>query len=329
MDDVTGHDVARQAGVSQPTVSRALRDDPKIAAKTRQRVAEVAERLGYVPSELGRSLSTQATKRIAVVADLDNPLWGMLVEQLHDDLSDSGYSMTLLAEHGDLARFELQLLGGWADGVIITSARLTSTLPDELQRRNIPLVLVNRVTQGLKADAAVADNIEGGRAAAKILVDAGHTRVAALFGPIDTSTGRGREEGFRRGLKEAGLTLPDSSVIHGDFDYRFGQEALPQLLTGRHRASAIFCASDMIAIGALNRAHQLGIEVPADIALVGYDDLDQASWPIFDLTTVRVPFDAMVRSAVQRIMARLSGDESPARVETHPVTPVLRGTHLR
>lgn len=326
---VTSHDVAREVGVSQPTVSRALRDDPKIALSTRQRVAEAATRLGYVPSELGRSLSTQATKRIAVVADLDNPLWAMLVEQLHDDLSDSGYSMTLLAEHGDLPRFERQLLGGWADGVIITSARMSAPLPLELQRRNVPLVLVNRVTRGIKADAAVADNVHGGRAAAQILVDAGHTRVAALFGPVDTSTGRGREKGFRQGLADAGLALPDSRVVHGDFDYRFGREALPQLLKGRHRASAIFCANDIIAIGALNRAHQLGVDVPSDIAIVGFDDLDQASWPIFDLTTIRVPFDALVRSAVQRIMARLSGDTSRPRVEVHPVTPVLRGTHLR
>lgn len=326
---VTSHDVAREAGVSQPTVSRALRDDPKIAERTRQRVVEVAKRLGYAPNELGRSLSTQTTKRIAVVADLDNPLWAMLVEQLHDDLADSGYSMTLLAEHGDLARFERQLLGGWADGVIITSARLTAALPIELRRREVPLVLVNRVTRGGKVDAAVADNVAGGRMAARILADAGHTRVAALLGPIDTSTGRDREKGFRQGLEEAGLTLPRSRVVHGDFDYAFGREALPQLLRGRYRASAIFCANDIIAIGALNRSHQLGVRVPSDVAIVGFDDLDQASWPIFDLTTIRVPFESMVRSAVQRIMARLSGDTSRARVEVHPVTPVLRGTHLR
>lgn len=326
---VTSRDVAREAGVSQPTVSRALRDDPKISVSTRARVAEVAKRLGYVPSELGRSLSTQATKRIAVVADLDNPLWAMLVEQLHDDLSASGYSMTLLAEHGDLPRFERQLLGGWADGVIITSARMSATVPIELARRNVPLVLVNRVARGLKVDAAVADNVQGGRAAAKILIDAGHTRVAALLGPADTSTGRGRERGFRQALAEAGLALPDARVVHGDFDYGFGREALPQLLKGRHRASAIFCANDIIAIGALNRARQLGVDVPSDIAIVGFDDLDQASWPVFDLTTIRVPFGAMVRSAVRRIMARLCGDTSRARVEIHPVTPVLRRTHQR
>lgn len=326
---VTSHDVARAAGVSQPTVSRALRDDPNIADKTKARVAEVARRLGYVPNELGRSLSLQATRRIAVVADLDNPLWPMLIEQLHDGLAESGYSMTLLAEHGDLQQFEQQLLGGWADGVIVTSARMRATLPFELRRRGVPFVLVNRVIKGLKADAAVADNVAGGRAAAQVLVEAGHTRMGALFGPQDTSTGRDREKGFREGLEQAGLTLPDSRVVHGEFDYTFGREALPRLLKGRYPATAIFCANDIIAIGALNTARQLGVSVPSDIALIGFDDLDQASWPVFDLTTIRIPFETLVRAAVARILQRLSGETGPPRVEVHPVTPVLRGTHLR
>lgn len=326
---VTSHDVAKAAGVSQPTVSRALRDDPNIAEATKAHVAAVAKKLGYVTNELGRSLSLQATKRVAVVADLDNPLWPMLIEQLHDGLAQSGYSMTLLAEHGDLQRFELQLLGGWADAVILTSARVGSALPVELRRRGVPFVLVNRTIKGLRADAAVADNVGGGRAAAHVLAEAGHTRVAALFGPQDTSTGRDREKGFRAGLDEAGLTLPVSRVVHGEFDYAFGRQALPLLLKGRHRATAIFCANDIIAIGALNTARQLGLSVPSDIAFVGFDDLEQASWPAFDLTTIRIPFETLVRAAVTRVLARLAGDTSPPRVEVHPVVPVLRGTHLR
>lgn len=325
---VTSHDVARAAGVSQPTVSRALRNDPNITEKTKDRVAAAAQRLGYVTSELGRSLSVQATRRVAVVADLDNPLWPMLIEQLHDALAKHGYSMTLLAEHGDLQRFEQQLLGGWADAVIITSARTHASLPVELHRRNVPFVLVNRTIRGLEVDAAVADNVAGGRAAAQVLVEAGHTRVGALFGPQDTNTGRDREKGFREGLRNAGLTLPDSRVMHGEFDYTFGRNALPHLLQGRYRATAIFCANDIIAIGALQTAYELGIDVPSDMALVGFDDIDQASWPVFNLTTIRVPFEALVQSAVDRILSRLAGDTSAPRTDVHPVTPVLRGTHL-
>jgi len=324
----TSHDVARAAGVSQPTVSRALRNDSTVAVGTRKRIAEVARELGYSVNELGRSLSTRATRRIALIADLDNPLWPMLVEQIHDELTDHGYSMTLLAERGDPVGMEANLLGGWADGVIITSAHMDARLPHELQRRGVPFVLVNRTVQGLAADAAIADNVAGGKAAARLLLTAGHTRVGALFGPQDASTGREREQGFREGLAEGGVSLPPSRVRHGPFDYSHGRASLPLLLKGRYRATALFCANDIIAIGAINTAHELGVRVPEDIALVGFDDLDQASWPVFDLTTIKVPFDAMLRSAVSLLMEQLRGRGGERRAHVHTITPVLRSTHL-
>ncbi len=323
----TSHDVATAAGVSQPTVSRALRDDPTISAKTKTRVAEAAHSLGYVLNERGRNLSTRATQRIALVTDLDNPLWPMLVEQIHDELSTRGYTMTLLAERGDPADMQTNLLGGWADGVIITSARLPARLPTELHQRGVPFVLVNRTIDGFLADSAVADNTAGGRAAAQLLLAAGHTRLGALFGPTDTSTSRDRERGFRDALADAGVVLSPAHVRHGPFDYSLGRASLPSLLGGRDQPTAVFCANDIIAIGALNTAHELGVRVPEDIALVGFDDLEQASWPVFDLTTIKVPFDAMLRSAVTSLLDRLSGHEGDARQLVHPITRVLRGTH--
>ncbi|KAB8164514.1 LacI family DNA-binding transcriptional regulator [Streptomyces sp. 3MP-14] len=324
---VTSHDVARSAGVSQATVSRALRSDPSISAKTREKVLEAARVLGYVPNELGRSLSTRATRRIALVADLDNPLWPMLVGQIHDELAERGYSLTLLAERGDPVGMETQLLSGWADGVIITSANLHARLPKELAQRRVPFVLVNRTIDDPSADAAVADNAAGGRAAAQLLLEAGHTRLGALFGPTDTSTGQDRERGFREALAEAGVSLPKSRVVYGPFDFTHGRESLPALLRGRYRPTAVFCANDIIAIGAINTAHELGLRVPEDIALVGFDDLDQASWPVFNLTTIKAPFDAMLGSAVSMLVERLSGYRGKGRLQVHPIMPVLRGTH--
>ena len=324
---VTSHDVAQAAGVSQPTVSRALRNDPQIAKTTRLRVLEAARALGYVPNELGRSLSTRATRRIALVADLDNPLWPLLVEQIHDELADRGYTMTLLAERGDPVGMEANLLSGWADGVIITSARMNARLPGRLDTRRIPYVLVNRTIDGLSSDAAVADNHAGGTAAARLLLAAGHRRLGALLGPTDTSTGRGRERGFRDALAEAGATMRDAHVRHGPFDYSHGRESLPTLLRGRNRPTALFCANDIIAIGAINTAHELGVRIPDDMALVGFDDLEQASWPVFDLTTIKVPFDDMMRSAVTMLLERLGGYQGTGRHTVHAIEPVLRRTH--
>lgn len=325
---VTSHDVARAAGVSQPTVSRALRDDPTIAEATRKRIAEIAASLGYIPSEVGRSLSKRATRRIAVIADLDNPLWPMLVDGLHDELIRHNYSMTLLAERGDPLQFEHQLLSGWADGVIITSARLTAVLPKKLARRGTPFILVNRTIEGLEADAVVADNVAGSRMAADLLVEAGHTRIGALLGPPDTSTGRDREVGLREQLAAHGMRLTPSRVLHGPFAYSHGREGLPEILKGRYPPTAVFCANDIIAIGALNTAHALGLKVPDDLALIGFDDLDEASWPVYDLTTIHVPFAEMVRAAVARLLDRLRDPQLPPKVEVHPVSAVVRATHL-
>lgn len=319
--------MAKAAGVSQPTVSRALRNDPDIAERTRARVQEAARELGYVPNELGRSLSTRTTRRIALVVDLDNPLWSMLVEQIHDELTTRGYSMTLLAERGDPVGMESNLLSGWAAGVIITSARMQARLPAELAHRGVPFVLVNRTIDGARNDAAVADNVAGGRAAARLLLDAGHRRLGALFGPTDTSTGRDRERGFREELAAAGVALAPEHVRHGPFDYSHGRTSLPAVLEGPDRPTALFCANDIIAIGALNTAHERGLRVPDDVALVGFDDLAQASWPLFDLTTIRVPFDDMMRSAVAMLAARLDGRTGEPEETVHPIVPVLRRTH--
>lgn len=324
---VDSRDVAADVGVSQATVSRALRDDPSVVEKTRLRVQEAAQRLGYVPNDLGRSFKNQATHRIAFVADLDNPLWSLLVAQAHDELAQHGYTMTLLAEHGDPVKISTYLASGWADAVIISSARLDARLPQMLAGRGVPFVLVNRTISGTTADAVVADNVHGGRAAAQVLMTAGHTRIGALFGPPETSTGRDRESGFRDALSEGGVSLPQSRVRHGDFDYAFGRSALTTLLRGRYRPTAVFCTNDIIAMGAINAAHELGLRIPDDLALTGFDDLEEASWPVYDLTTIKVPFDAMLRSAINMLLSRLAGDDSPAHVDVHAVTPVLRGTH--
>lgn len=324
---IDSRDVAADLGVSQATVSRALRDDPTVAEKTRLRVKEAASRLGYVPNDRGRSLKNERTHRVAFVADLDNPLWAMLVAQAHDELAEHGYTMTLLAERGDPVKMSTYLASGWADGVVITSVRLDAQLPEMLSRRGVPFVLVNRIIDGTAADAVVADNVHGGHLAAQLLIAAGHTRIGALFGPQETSTGRDRESGFRAGLAQGGLSLPDSRVRHGEFDHAYGRGALTSLLRGRYRPTAVFCTNDIIAMGAVNAAHELGLRIPDDIALTGFDDLEQAAWPVYDLTTIKVPFDAMLRSAIGMLLGRLAGNDSPARVDVHPVAPVLRRTH--
>jgi LacI family transcriptional regulator len=324
---VTSHDVARLAGVSQPTVSRALRGDPRVAESTRQKVADAAAQLGYVASELGRSLATRSTRQIAMVADLRNALYPTLVEPLHDAFARHGYRMVLLAERGDDRATYERLLDRSVDGVVLTTTMLRSSLSKSLLDRGLPFVELNRLSGRRRVDGVAADNAGGAATLARLLVECGHRRIAAVMGPSATSTSRDREAGFRAALAEAGLDLPDRWIARGGFGYEDGERGFAEVMVGRHRPTAVFCVGDSTAVGALNQARRMGLDVPGDVTVVGFDDLAIAAWPCFRLTTVRAPLNEMAVAAADRLVGRLAGDERAPAVEVFPTALVLRDTH--
>jgi LacI family transcriptional regulator len=324
---VTSHDVARLAGVSQPTVSRALRGDPRVADETRQRVQRAASELGYVASELGRSLATRSTRQVAMVADLRNALYPTLVEPLHDRFADHGFRMVLLAERGDSRVTYERLLDRSVDGVVLTTTSIGSTLSKGLLERGLPFVELNRLSGRRRVDGVTADNRAGGIAAAELLLAAGHRRIAAVLGPEQASTARDREVSFRDRLESAGVPLPEARIHRGGFGYEDGVAGLSAVMRGRHLPTAVFCVGDSVAIGALNEARRLGLRVPDDLAVVGFDDIPMASGPAFALTTIRVDLFGMARAAADQLVARIAGDEGAPRMQTFPVEPVLRSTH--
>src|ERR1700712_4330162 len=260
---VTSHDVARLAGVSQPTVSRALRQDSQVSEATRQRVRAAAEQLGYIPSERGRSLSTRSTRQIAMVADLDNPLYPQLVGPLHDAFAAGGYRMVLLAERGEEIVGDERLLDGSVDGAVLTTSQLRSSLPRQLRERGVPFVQLNRVSELVDADSVTADNAAGGRAVADLLVATGHREIAAILGPLETSSAAGREKGFRSGLRKARIPLPAARIVRGWFSYQVGRDGMHTLLAGKGRPSAVFCSNDIVAVGALNALTEMGMTAAA------------------------------------------------------------------
>lgn len=326
----TSHDVARLAGVSQPTVSRALRGDPKVTEETRRRIKEAAQALNYVPSQMGRSLSTQATHRVAMVADLANPLYPQIVPPIHDALAERGYRMVLLAERDEEPNAYSPLLDRSVDGAILTTTRRESALPFELHQRGIPLVLLNRVGGAVPADSVVADNLEAGRLAARILLNAGHREIGLLAGPEEASTALERERGVREALADEGVRLPSSRVARGWFGHDSGEKGVRQLLSQQDPPRAVVCISDSVAIGALNAVYSMGLKVPEDVAIVGIDNLPMSGWPICGLSTVELPLAEMARDAANLLVDRLegTGQEKPVQ-HIHPVKAVLRRTHVR
>lgn len=324
---VTSLDVARLAGVSQPTVSRALRGDGRIADATRVRIEQVARELGYVPSEAGRTLSTRSTRQIAMVADLENPLYPILVGPLHDRFAEHGYRMVLLAERGDDQVTYARLLDKSVDAAVLTTSLLDSSLSRMLIDRQLPFVELNRRSGLPGAISLTADNVRGAASCAQLLVELGHRRIGAIFGPKQTSTARDREAGFRRALRRAGLTMDAEHVSRGRFVYDDGIRGLAALMNTPAPPTAIFCGSDMVAVGALNQALQMGVDVPGTVSIVGFDDLPIASWPCFQLTTVRVDLTSMARAAADAVVAQLSGAPVAAAAK-YPTELVLRRTHL-
>jgi LacI family transcriptional regulator len=308
----TSHDVARRAGVSQPTVSRALRDDPSVAVATRLAVHEAAAALGYVPSQRGRSLSTRRTGQVGVViSDLANPFYLEILEVVHDELGAAGQRMLVLTPDEDDDALLRRLLDGALDGAILSTTLLGSSLPQELARRSFPFVLLNRAVDDPPGDVVVMDNAAGGALAARALLDAGHREIAALFGPPDTSTGRDREAGFRAALAEAGLDLPEERMRRGPFDFAYGHAAALELATSG--ATALFCGNDVIAVGAYNGLRSAGVDIPGDMSLIGFDDIALASWEVFRLTTVRQDIREMVRRAVGLVLDRVADPDTPPR----------------
>jgi LacI family transcriptional regulator len=324
---VTSHDVARAAGVSQPTVSRALRGDPRLSEATRKRVVEAAEALRYVPSQRGRSLATRSTGQIGiVVSDLGNPFYLQVLDGLHQALSETRLRMLVLTpgEHDSIPLEHLA--DGSLDGAILTTTLLDSSLPAALSERGFPFVLLNREVDDAPCDVCVVDNHRGGMLAASELVSLGHTEIAALFGPSTTSTGRDREAGFRAGLAEAGIPLPDERCRRSAFDWAAGHAAALELLDSR--PTAMFCSNDILALGAFNALRGRGVRIPDDVSLIGFDDVLLASWEVFQLTTVSQDISGMVSTATELLLTRMASEESlpPRRVVLTP-TMVHRRTH--
>jgi LacI family transcriptional regulator len=325
---VTSHDVAREAGVSQPTVSRALRGDPRLSEETRRRVLAAADALQYVPSQRGRSLATRSSGQVGiVVTDLGNPFYLQVLDELHRALRAGGLRMLVLTPDPDGSTAVEQLVDGALDGAILTTTLLHSPLPRALSERGFPYVLLNREVDGVQGDACVVDNLSGGRLAAGELLALGHTRIAAIFGPSDTSTGRDREAGFRAGLTAAGIDLPPERWRRTEFDWAAGHAAALELLEAE--PTALFCANDVLALGALNALHGRGIRIPDDVTLIGFDDVALAGWEVFQLTTVSQDIPRMVSTATELLLSRLAaaGDPPPPRRVVIAPSLVRRRTH--
>jgi LacI family transcriptional regulator len=324
---VTSHDVARLAGVSQATVSRALRDDPKVSAETTRRVHEAAAQLGYVPSEAGRALSSGRSRRVGLlVTDLDNQFYAQMIAPAHRELERLGYQLMLQTETGEDDTLAERLVANGLAGVILATSTLDSATPVRLRDRSVPFVYFNRTVSLVEADATVVDPTSGYEVAVDRAVELGHRRVAAILGPENTSTGRSRETALRAALGRHNLDLPASHVRRGGYDTDTGDRAMTELLALPSPPTVVFAGNDIVAIGALNAAKRAGLTAPRDVSVVGFDDLPSAAWDIVELSTIAYDLNAMMRETARLITGRLEGVAEPFASVSFPASFVERAT---
>jgi len=287
--------------------------------------------LAYIPSDSGRTLSTRTTRRIAVVSDeLTNPFYPELIQPIGRHLADADLRPVLVTDTEHSGVDVDALADGSYDGVILTTTTRRSALPRDLSERGVPHVLVNRLLDEAESPSCAVDNAAGARQVCDLLAGLGHPIVAAVHGPVETSTGNERAQALRAGLREHGIALPRALVRRVPFDHDAGCRAALELLAEQPRPTAIVCGNDVLALGALSAARALRVRVPEEVTVVGFDDIGPSSWPLADLTTVRCDLDALARTAVALLRREIAGAYGSVRVPATvrlPVFLVPRGTH--
>ena len=313
---VTSRDVAQAAGVSQATVSRAMSGSTRVSLDVRQRVLEAARHLQYEPNLAARTMRTQRSGAIGVVVErVTNPFYPQIIEELSRRLVEHDLEMLLWDSAGAGEQGAIQAIRSkLVDGLIFTTATATSAPLRAALEARAPVVLMNRVVEGAPADSVDTRNEQMSAEVAAYFAGAGHHRVGLITASEDASTARLRRQGFVAGAAEHGLRLPTARIVDGAFSHAGGAAAMDRMLRSRHPPTAVFCANDLSAFGALDAALMLGVKVPEDVWVVGYDDIDMASWASFDLTTVCQPIAAMVGVAVELLLTRI---DAPQRSHTH------------
>ena len=320
----TIYDVARLAGVSTATVSRALNGTGQIAPATRAAIEAAVDQLGYQPNTVARSLVTKSTQTIAVLLpDITNPFYAALVGGVQQRALESGHTMLLCTTEGDPEREEqyLSLLrakqvdGVLVDGLVLPSERITRFVRDGL-----PIVCLDRDIDSTLVPLVQVDNRLGARLATAHLLDLGHKRIAHIGGAPELGISKERLEGYREAHHALGIEPYPGLVEAGGFTEEGGYEATRSLLAASD-FTALFAANDLSAIGVLGALAEFGRRVPADVSVVGFDDLRLSRFTAPPLTTVHQP----AREIAERATELLLGLAGGAAVETarHLLEPVL------
>ncbi|MEM7226697.1 MAG: LacI family DNA-binding transcriptional regulator [Pseudomonadota bacterium] len=314
---MTLEDVARSAGVSPATVSRCLNTPSLVRPALKAKVQEAIERLEYLPNGAARALASQRSRMIgAVFPSLDSTLFGGALEALQGEISTEGYTLVVAATSYSAARERSHvqnLLASGIDALVLVGAERPPEVYRMIERKGIPYVLIwiDR-TEGAHPCIGF-DNHGAGQAVARHLLDMGHRHIAMVSGPLaENDRAKSRLAGVRTALAERGLSLPADHLIERPFGVAGGREAFRLLMSRQPRPTAIVCGSEPFAYGAIFESQAMGVAIPGEVSVTGFDDMWLAAQITPSLTTVRTPQRQMGAEAGRYLLSRLSGKEIAA-----------------
>jgi LacI family transcriptional regulator len=320
---ITMHDVAQAAGVSLMTVSRVVNNKDDVNLATRKRVTEVIEELGYRPSNIARGLATRRTGTLGVIVpDISNPLFASIVRSAEEEAYAKGYSVFLGNTNEDPER-ELAVLQSMedfqVDGLILYSSRLEDDTLFKVLARFTTSVLVFREGKGSDVGAFTVDDVFGGQAATKHLLNSGHHNIGLISGPPISLSAFGRIKGYQTALQAADIPVNEDWIRHCHPVVERGQDTAYDLLKNNSEITALFCHNDLVAVGALQACKELRLRVPDDIAIIGYDDIHLAALVSPALTTVHIPMDEIGTRTMQMLLEQVEAKTTePKKVHLQP-----------
>jgi len=329
----TVKDVAKAAGVSPSTVSRALAGKPTVDPAMVVRVQKAAADLHYRPSRIARSLRTRESRVWGVVvSDLRNPFYTELLRGLEDTAQEAGYLLVIgnADERVDKETSYLELfVAERVAGVVLSAASQANAEVAMLRNQQIPLVVIDRAVHGENVDTVLADNEGGAFTATSHLIGQGYRRIACIAGPADRTTSADRLRGFLRAHAEAGLSANESMIRHSDFRQAGGYTTGYELLTSPVPPDALFVSNNLMAIGALEAAAQLGLRSPDDLGFVAFDEIPLAPLLRSPVSVVAQPAYQIGSEAARLLLKRAQGDPAPPRRIVLPVELRVRASSLR
>ncbi|WP_409451067.1 ribose operon transcriptional repressor RbsR [Erwinia sp.] len=311
----TMKDVARLAGVSTSTVSHVINKNRFVSEAVQNKVTAAITALNYAPSALARSLKLNQTHTIGMLLTASsNPFYSEVVRGVERSCYERGYSLVLCNTEGDEDRMNRSLetlLQKRVDGLLIMCTESHLPSPEILKRYpSIPIVMMDWSPFEGGSDIIQDNSLLGGEMATRFLISRGYTRIACIAGPQDKTPARSRLNGFYQAMKQAGLAVPKSYVVSGDFEFQGGYHGMNQLLALNPRPQAVFTSNDAMAVGVYHSLYQAGLSVPVDMAVIGYDDIELARYMTPPLTTIHQPKDELGELAIDTLLHRFADPDA-------------------